>query len=148
MLKCINGTSNLASQIKEAIFLRDTDYLLTETMVFIPVPDWPGWKIFEEMDDGKVDYIARWEVYFPSDRDCWLIFLRITWPAVAQILLGFISPAEDKILEQIFSHRQIMLLDFPLSEGRPNSLSKGILIHNIPTETLKMIGIGSNCLVN
>lgn len=41
-VKCLNGTTSFASQIKEAVFLKDTGYFVTETMVFIPVPDCQG----------------------------------------------------------------------------------------------------------
>jgi hypothetical protein len=72
------------------------------------------------------------------------IFLRITWPSVTQILLGFVYPDDRKLLEEIVLHRRLALLDQPLSEGQLNPLSSGIIIHDIPTDVLEAFGTGLN----
>jgi hypothetical protein len=143
-----SSSETLSSCMEEALFLKETGYFVNENMVFIPVPEWPGWKIFEEIAEETIDHIARWEIYFPWGNEHWFVFLRITWPSLPQILLGFISPDEDKILEMILYYHRLVLLDSPLVAGNPSPLCKGIIINDIPTGTLKMAGLGLNCLSN
>jgi len=132
----------LASRLREAVVLKDTGYFLTESLLFICIPGWQGWKKFEPASEETVDHFARWEIFFPPGIESWWIFLRITWPSMTDILLGFVYPADDRILEQIVLHRCLALIDLPLMGGQPNPLSKGIMVDDIPADTLRVIGIG------
>ena len=49
---------------------------------------------------------------------------------------------DRKVLEQIILHRCLALIDLPLMGGQPNLLSRGIMVHDIPADTLRVIGIG------
>jgi len=142
MLKEDNESlSELASRLREAKVLKDTGYYLTENLLFIPVPQWEGWKRIESADEGTVDHFARWEVFFPPGEDYWWVFLRMTWPSIAQIVLGFLYPTEHGLLEKVLLHRRLALVDLPLLEGQLNPLSRGIIIHDIPVDLLRVIGI-------
>jgi len=134
-------TAEVASRIREAVVLKDTGCFLTEHLIFIPVPDWEGWKKFESGGEETVDHVARWEVFFSSDEKHWWVFLKITWPAITEILLGFVHPDDDKLLERIAWHRRLALVDLPLWGGQPHPLSKGIMVHDIPLDLLRVIGI-------
>jgi hypothetical protein len=141
----VNGSNEslgeLASRLREAIVLKETGYYLAENLLFIPVPQWEGWKQIESANEGTVDHFARWEVFFPPGEKRWWVFLRITWPSIAQIVLGFLYPNEQSLLEKIFLHRHLALVDLPLLAGQLNPLSRGIIIHDIPTDLLRAIGI-------
>ena len=141
----VNGSNEslgeLASRLREAIVLKDTGYYLVETLLFIPLPQWEGWKRTESADEETVDHFARWEVFFPPGEERWWVFLRVTWPSIAQIVLGFLYPNEQSLLEKILLSRCLALVDLPLIDGQLNPLSRGIIIHDIPTELLSAIGI-------
>jgi hypothetical protein len=103
-------------------------------MLFIPVPDWEGWKHIRPLIRESINHFARWEFFFhPKDESFW-IFLRITWPSLAQVLLGFVYPDDRKLLEAIAFYRRLALGDLPLLEGKPHTLSKGIVVHIIPID--------------
>ncbi len=140
----VNGANepsgDLASRLGEAMFLKDSGYYLTENLLFIPVPQWEGWKRIELADEGTIDHFARWEVFFPSE-EYWWVFLRITWASIGQIVLGFLYPPEQGLLEKILLHRRLALVDLPLLEGQLNPLSRGIVIDDIPGYLLRVIGI-------
>ncbi len=144
MVKSGNESSGeLASRLPEAMVLKDTGYYLAESLLFIPLPQWEGWKKIEAAGKGTVDHFARWEIFFPTE-EYWWVFLRITWASTAQIVLGFLYPAEHGLLEKIVLHRRLALVDLPLLEGQLNPLSRGVLIHDIPTDLLRIIGIGDS----
>lgn len=89
-----------------------------------------------------MDHLARWEFYlYPKEERGW-VFLRITWPSVSEIVLGFIYPEDRRILEKIALHRQLALTDQPLIEGQPYPFSKGVVVNDIPVDLLKVFGIG------
>ena len=131
---------DLASRLQEALVLKDTGYYLAENLLFIPVPQWEGWKQIESADEGTIDHFARWEVFFSSEENWW-VFLRITWPSMPQIVLGFLYQPEHGILQKILLHRRLALVDLPLVEGQLNPLSRGIIIDDIPGDLLRVIGI-------
>jgi hypothetical protein len=133
----------LASRLREAVVLKNTGYFLTESLLFISIPDWQGWKKFESASEETVDHVARWEVFFPPGNESWWVFLRITWPSITDILLGFVYPDDDRILEQIVLHRRLALIDLPLMGGQPHPLSKGVMVDDIPIDLLEGIAIGS-----
>jgi len=147
MLRQVNefpdkSDDGLASRLQEAVALKNTGFFLTEGLLFISVPGWEGWKYINHEKYESVDHFARWEFFFyPKSEPLW-IFLRITWPSLTQILLGFIYPDDRKLLEEIVSHRRLALLDHPLIEGRPHPLSSGILVEDIPTDLPEVFGIG------
>ena len=121
--------------------LRITDFLLPGDLLFIAVPGWEGWESVQPEKRESMDHLARWEFYFyPKEERSW-IFLRTTWPSVSQIVLGFIYPDDHRILEEIALHRRLALTDQPLIEGRPDPLSKGVLVNDIPVDLLKVFGI-------
>lgn len=147
MIRQVNESSNksteeLAFRLQEAVVLKNTGVFLIEGLLFISVPEWEGWKYISHEKYESVDHVARWEVFFYPKGERYWIFLRITWPSLTQILLGFIYPDDRKILEVIVSHRRLALLDRPLFEGRPHPLSSGILVDDIPTDIPKVFGIG------
>ncbi len=143
MLKQVNGASNqlddvFASRLQDAVVPKHTGFFLTEELLFIPVPGWEGWKYISHEQYESLDHFARWEVFFYPRGERFWIFLRISWPSLTQILLGFIYPDDRKILEEIVSHRCLALLDHPLLEDRPHPLSRGILVEDIPTDIPKV----------
>jgi len=147
MLKQLNESSDksndgLASRLQEAVVLKNTGFFLAEGLPFISVPEWEGWKYINHEKHESVDHFARWEVFFYPRGERFWIFLRITWPSVTQILLGFVYPDDRKILEEIVLHRRLALLDHPLLEDRPHPLSSGILIDDIPVDVPMIFGIG------
>ena len=71
---------------------KERSFLLTKGLLFIPVPEWEGWKYFRSETSESLDHFARWEVFFYPRGEGFWIFLRITWPSVSQILLGFMYP--------------------------------------------------------
>lgn len=128
-----------AALFNEAILVANAGYCFTENLLFIPAPQWKGWKnIF---DEGIVGHFARWEIFFPRGEEFWWVFLRITWPSVTQIVLGFTYPAENMLLEKILSQRRLVLIDLPLHGGQLNPLSRGIIVDDIPEDLPRMIGI-------
>jgi len=143
-----DSLGELASRLKDAMFLKDAGYYFIEDSLFIPVPQWEGWKQIESANEGTMDHFARWEIFFPPGEERWWVFLRITWPSITQILLGFVYPDDDKILEEIALHRRLALLDLPLMGGQPHPSSKGVMVHDIPTDVLRVIGIGPGCATN
>jgi len=149
MLRQVNGSldesvDGLASRLEDAVVPKNTGFYLTGELLYIPVPGWEGWKYISHEKDESVDHFARWEVFFyPRGERLW-IFLRITWPSLTQILLGFIYPDDRKLLEEIVSHRRLALLDHPLLNGQLNPLSRGIIVDDIPTDVLEVFNIGVN----
>jgi hypothetical protein len=148
MLKEIKESPNksddgLASRLQEAMTLKNTGFFLTEDLLFISVPEWEGWKYINHEKYESVDHFARWEVFFYPRGERFWIFLRITWPSLTQILLGFIYPDDRKLLKEIILHRRLALLDRPLTEGLLHPLSSGIIIHDIPVDVLMALGIDS-----
>ncbi len=136
--------NGLASRLKESVVLKNTAFFLTGGLLFIPVPEWEGWRYINHGKYESVGHFARWEVFFyPRGERLW-IFLRITWPSLTQILLSFIYPDDRKLLEEIVSHRRLALLDRPLLNGQLNPSSTGIVVDDIPTDVLKAFGIGLN----
>jgi hypothetical protein len=134
--------SHLASRLHEAVVLKNAGFFIVEGLLFIPVPEWEGWKYINHEKYESVNHFARWEFFFyPKSEPLW-IFLRITWPSVTQILLGFVYPDDRKLLQEIVLHRRLALLDHPLIEGRPHPLSSGILVDDIPTDLPEVFGIG------
>jgi len=88
-----------------------------------------------------MDHLARWEFYFyPKEERGW-VFLRITWPSISEIVLGFIYPDDRRILEEIAVHRRLALTDQPLIEGQPHPFSKGVVVNDIPVDLLKVFEI-------
>jgi hypothetical protein len=148
MLRQVNESldksdDGLASRLQEAVVLKNAGFFLTEGLLFISVPEWEGWKYISHEKYESLDHFARWEFFFyPKSEPLW-IFLRITWPSVSQILLGFIYPDDRRLLEEIILHRRLALLDHPLIEGLPHPLSSGILIDDIPVDVPMVFGIGS-----
>ena len=132
----------LASRLQEAVVLKNTGFFLTEGLLFISVPEWEGWKYINHEKCEFVDHFARWESFFHPREGRFWIFLRITWPSVPQIILGFVYPDDLRLLEEIARHRRLGLLDLPVLEGQPHPLSKGIIVHDIPTDLLRAFGIG------
>jgi hypothetical protein len=134
--------SDLTSRLHEAVVLKNAGFFIVGGLLFIPVPEWEGWKYINHEKYESVDHFARWEFFFyPKSEPLW-IFLRITWPSVTQILLGFVYPDDRKLLEEIVLHRRLALLDRPLIEGRPHPLPSGILVDDIPTDLPEVFGIG------
>ncbi len=144
MLKeCNESQKELDSRLREAVVLKEVGFFLAEDLLLVPVPEWEGWEQIGPHICESIDHFARWEFFFyPRDESFW-IFLRITWPSVTQILLGFVYPEDRKLLEEIAFYRRLALVDLPLLEGRPHLLSKGIIVNNIPTDLLGVLGIGS-----
>jgi len=147
MLRQSNESPNksddgLTSRLQEAVALRNTGFFLTEGLLFISVPEWEGWQYISHEKYESLDHFARWQVFFYPRAERFWIFLRITWPSVTEIVLGFVYPDEGKLLEEIVLHRRLALLDHPLLEGRPHPLSSGILVEDIPTDLPEVFGIG------
>ena len=132
----------LAFRLQEALFLKKTGCFLAKGLLFIPVPEWAGWKHLRSELENTVDHIARWEFFFLPDEGVW-VFLRITWVSISQILLAFFYPDDYELLAEIALHGRLALLDLPLLEGQPDPLSKGVLVHNIPVDLLRVLDIGS-----
>ncbi|MGQ9509463.1 MAG: hypothetical protein ACUVTN_08715 [Thermodesulfobacteriota bacterium] len=133
---------SLASRLRDAVFPKNTEFFIVEGLLFISIPEWEGWKYINHEKNESIDHFARWEVCFYQRSERFLIFLRITWPSVTQILLGFVYPDDRKLLEEIVSHRRLALLDHPLIESGPHPLSNGILVEDIPTDLPEFFGIG------
>lgn len=134
--------NELASRLQSALILKKTGVFLAKGLLFISVPKWAGWKHMESEMEKTVDHFARWEFFFLPDEGLW-VFLRITWVSIPQILLAFFYPDDYELLEEIALHRRLALLDLPLLEGQPDPLSKGVLVHNIPVDLLRVLDIGS-----
>ena len=135
---------DLPSHLQEAAVLKNVGYFLAEGLLFISVPGWQGWKYLRSETSESLDHFARWEVFlYPRSERFWN-FLRITWPSLTQILLGFIYPDDRKLLEEIVLHRRLALLDRPLLNDQLNPLSTGIIVDDIPTDVLEVFGIGFN----
>lgn len=121
--------------------LRNTGFLLTEDLLFIPVPGWEGWGLIQPEKRESMDHLARWEFYLhPREQRGW-IFLWITWPSVSQIVLGFVYPDDRKILEMIASHRRLALIDHSLIGNLQHPLARVIIINDIPVDLLNVFGI-------
>ena len=147
MLRHVNESpdkcdESLASRLQGAVVPKNTGFFIVEGLLFISVPEWDGWKYINHEKYESVDHFARWEVFFYPRGERFWIFLRISWPSVAQILLGFTYPDDRKLLEEIVSHRRLALLDHPLIKGLPHPLSSGILIDDIPVDVPMVFGIG------
>ena len=131
--------------MRKAVFLKDSGFFSTEDLLFIPVPDWEGWELIQPEKMESMDHCARWEFYvYPKNERGW-IFLRITWPSVTEIVLGFIYPEDRRILEKIALHRRLALIDCPLVEGWEHAFSRGVVVNNIPVDLLKVFGIDVDC---
>jgi hypothetical protein len=121
---------------------RNTGFLLKDDLLFIPVPGWEGWELIQPEKRESMDHMARWEFYFhPKEQRGW-IFLRITWPSVSQIVLGFVYPDDRKLLEMIASHRRLALIDHSLIGNLHHPLARVFIINDIPVELLKVFDIG------
>ncbi len=147
MLRQVNESSDklddaFTSRLQDAVVPKNTGFYLTGELLFVTVPGWEGWKYISHEKYESVDHFARWEVFFYPRGGRFWIFLRITWPSLSQILLGFIYPDDRKLLEEIVLHHRLALLDRPLIEGRPHPLSSGVLVDDIPTDIPKVFGIG------
>jgi hypothetical protein len=126
---------------QEPVLIKHSGFFLAEGLLFIPVPEWEGWKCIDFEKGKTIAHFVRWEFYFhPRNGDGW-IFLRITWPSVSQIVLGFVYPDDRKILEMIALHRRLALTDQALIEGRLYPFSNGIVVNDIPVDLLKVFGI-------
>jgi len=145
MLKEVYESYNeLGSRLREAVVLKKAGFFLTEDLLLIPVPNWEGWEQIGPHICESINHFAHWEFFFhPRDANFW-IFLRITWPSVTQILLGFVYPDDRRLLDEIALYHRLSLVDLPLLEGRPHPLSKGIMVNNIPTDLLGVFGIVSS----
>ena len=147
MLKEVHESSDelhtrLAFLLEETVHLKHSGFFLTEGLLFIPVPEWEGWKCIDFQKGEPIDHFVRWEFYFhPRNGQGW-IFLRIVWPSVSQMVLGFVYPDERKILETIASYRRLALIDHALMGNLPHPLTKGIIIDDIPVDLLKVFEIG------
>lgn len=147
MLRQVNESPDkcddkLVSRLRDAVVPKNTGFFLIEGLLFICVPEWEGWKYFRSETSSSLDHFARWEVFFYPRGERFWIFLRITWPSVTQILLGFVYPDDRRLLKEIVLHRRLALLDRPLTKGLPHPLSSGILIHDIPVDVPMVFGIG------
>ena len=132
---------NSRGRSQKTVLVKNSDFLLTENLLFIPVPGWEGWESIQPEKRESMDHLARWEFYFyPKEERGW-IFLRITWPSVSQIVLGFIYPDDRRIIERIALQRRLALTDQPLIEGQPHASSKGVVVNDIPVDLLKVFGI-------
>lgn len=101
-------------------FRKEGAVIKREDLLFIPVPGWEGWELILPEKGESMDHLARWEFYFyPKEERGW-VFLRITWPSISEIVLGFIYPDDRRILEEIAVHRRLALTDQPLIEGQPH----------------------------
>jgi hypothetical protein len=126
---------------QEPVFIKHSGFFLAGDLLFIPVPEWEGWGLIQPEKRESMDHRARWEFYFyPKEEREW-IFLRITWPLVPEIVLGFIYPEDRRILEEIALKRCLALIDRPLVEGWPQAFSKGVVVNDIPVDLLKVFGI-------
>jgi len=127
---------------QEPMFIKHSGFFLTEDLLFIPVPEWEGWKCIDFEKGEPIDHFIRWEFYFhPRNGHGW-IFLRVTWPSVSQIVLGFVYPDDRKILEMIASNRRLALMDHSLIGNLPHPLARGIIIDDIPVDLLRVFEIG------
>lgn len=121
--------------------MRKSAVIKREDLLFIPVPEWEGWELIQPGKKEFIDHLVRWEFYFyPKGERGW-VFLRITWPSISEIVLGFIYPDDLRILEEIAMHRRLALTDQPLIEGQPHPFSKGVVVNDIPVDLLKVFGI-------
>ncbi len=136
--------NGLTSRLEEAAVLKYTEFFLTEGLLFICVPEWEGWEYISHEKYESVDHFARWEVFFSLKGKRLYVFLRIAWPSLTQIRLRFIYPDDRRLLEEIVLHRRFALIDRPLLNGQPNPLSSGIIVDDIPTDVLEVVGIGFN----
>jgi len=126
---------------QEVVFIKHSGFFLAEGLLFIPVPSWEGWKLIKPRKMESIDHRARWEFYFyPKEERGW-IFLRVTWPSVSEIVLGFIYPDDRRILEKIALHRRLALTDQRLIEGLPRPFCRGAVVNDIPVDFLKVFGI-------
>ena len=123
-------------------FMRKNAVIKREDLLFIPVPGWEGWELIQPEKRESMDHLARWEFYFHTKEQRGWIFLRITWPSVSQIVLGFVYPDDRKILETIASHRRLALMDHSLIGNLPHSSARVIIINDIPVDLLKVFDIG------
>jgi hypothetical protein len=122
--------------------MRKSAVIKREDLLFIPVPGWEGWESILPKKRESMDHLARWEFYFyPKEERGW-VFLRITWPSVSQIVLGFVYPDDRKILETIASHRRLALIDHSLIGNLHHPLARVIIINDISVELLKVFDIG------
>jgi hypothetical protein len=127
---------------QEPVFIKHSGFFLTEGLLFIPIPEWEGWKRIDFEKGESIDHFSRWEFYFHSKNGQAWVFLRITWPSISQIVLGFIYPDDRVILEMIASYRRLALMDHSLIGNLPNPLARGIIIDDIPVDLLKVFDIG------
>ena len=150
MLKNIKELQNESgkwgiSLIRKTVFLKDSNFFSPEDLLFIPVPGWEGWKCIDFEKGEPVDHFVRWEFYFhPRNGDVW-IFIRIAWPSVSKIVLGFVYPDDRKILEVIALYRCLALVDHSLIGNLPHPLARGIIINDIPVDFPKIFGIDVYC---
>jgi hypothetical protein len=127
---------------QEPVLIKHSGFFLAEGLLFIPVPEWEGWKCIDLKRGQPIDHFARWEFYFhPKNGHAW-VFLRITWPSVSHIVLGFVYPDDRRILEMIASCRRLALMDHALIRNLPNPLARGIIIDDIPVDLLKVFEMG------
>jgi hypothetical protein len=127
---------------QEPVFIKHSGFFLAGGLLFIPVPEWEGWKCIDLRKGQPIDHFARWEFYFhPRNGHAW-VFLRITWPSISQIVLGFIYADDRTLLEMIASYRRLALMDHSLIGNLPHPLARGIIIDDIPVELLKVFEIG------
>lgn len=52
----------LDSRLREAVILKKAGFFLTEGMLFIPVPEWEGWKHIRPVMRESIDHFARWKI--------------------------------------------------------------------------------------
>jgi len=98
----------------EPVFIEHSGFFLAEGLLFIPVPEWEGWKCIDLKKGEPIDHFARWKFYFPPrNKHAWF-FLPITWPSVSHVVLGFVYPDDRRILEMIASRRRLALVDHSL----------------------------------
>jgi hypothetical protein len=126
---------------REPVFIKHSGFFLAQGLLFIPVPEWKGWKYIDFEKGEPMDHFARWEFYFHPRNGQDRVFSRITWPSVSQIVLGFGYPDDRKILEMIASHRRLALIDHSLIGNLQHPLARIIIINDIPVDLLKVFGI-------
>jgi len=132
----------LDDRLREAFLIRYSGFFLYDGVIFIPVPEWEGWRHVDLELREPSHHLARWEMFPHPGSECFWLFLRITWPSVPRILLGFLHPDDLRPLEAIASYRRLALMDRPLHDGAPHPFSSGIMVHDIPADVPGAFGIG------
>jgi len=134
MAYSLRKLSELDACIKDPVSVAKTGAFYTGDFLCIPLPRWEGWKQFDCTREQTFGHVARWEIYFTTGDEQFTIILRVTWPALAEVVLEFLYPDDRLLVSLIVRHRYIALLDRKLRDGEPDPCSHGIMVEEIPCD--------------